>query len=133
MEAGIPTRLTAAQGRRFGLTVGLAFAAIGLLLLWRAKPVRAEVALTLGGLLIIAALTVPTRLGPLERAWMGLAHLISKVTTPVFMGIVYFVIITPIGWVRRVAGKSMTSVKGREASRWVPHAPVTAERMERQF
>jgi hypothetical protein len=133
MEAGVPARLTAAQGRKFGLTVGLAFVAIGLLLLWRAKPVRAEVALTLGGLLIVAGLTAPARLGPLERAWMGLAHLISKVTTPVFMAIVYFGLITPIGWIRGLGGKSMTSAHGRAPSRWVPHTPVAADRMERQF
>jgi len=133
MEARVPARLTTAEGRKFGLTVGLAFVAIGLLLLWRAKPVRSEVALALGGLLIVAALIVPTRLGPLERAWMGLAHLISKVTTPIFMGVVYFVVITPIGWIRGLAGKSIMSTKGREPSRWVAHTPVDADRMERQF
>src|SRR5258707_6130820 len=47
---------------------------------------RAEVVLGVGGTLVIAALLVPTWLGPIERAWMGLAHLISKVTTPIFMG-----------------------------------------------
>lgn len=133
MEAGVPARLTAAQGRKFGLTVGLAFAAIGLLLLWRAKPIRAEVALAIGGALIAAALIVPTRLGPVERAWMGLAHLISKVTTPIFMGIVYFVVITPIGWIRALAGKSMTQPNPPTSSRWVAHTPVDAARMERQF
>ena len=34
---------------------------------------------------------------------MGLAHAISKVTTPIFMGVVYFVVITPIGFIRRRA------------------------------
>ena len=39
----------------------------------------------------LAALVVPTHLGPVQRAWMGLAHAISKVTTPIFMGVVFFV------------------------------------------
>ena len=30
----------------------------------------------------LAALVAPTALGPVERAWMGLAHAISRVTTP---------------------------------------------------
>ena len=35
-------------------------------------------------------------------AWMGLARALSKVTTPIFMGVVYFLVITPM---RRSAGR----------------------------
>lgn len=131
MEAGIPTRLTAAAGRKFGLTVGLAFAAIGAVLLWRDHPTKATVALSLGGLLVAGGLVVPTLLGPVERAWMGLAHLISKVTTPIFMGIVYFLVITPIGKLRSLKGSPLRSPRGQ--SSWHAHEVVEPERMERQF
>ena len=97
MAAGVPARLTAAEGRKFGLTVGIAFGVLGGILLWRGKETLSTVLLALGGVLVLAGLVVPTLLGPVERAWMGLAHLISKVTTPIFMGIVYFVVMTPIG------------------------------------
>jgi hypothetical protein len=133
MAAGIPARLTAAEGRKFGLTVGLAFAVIGALLVWRHHPRRATIAFALAAALILAALAIPTLLGPVQQGWMGLAHLISKVTTPIFMGVVYFVVITPIGWARRLGGKSMTARAPRGESRWVAHTPVEADRMERQF
>ena len=135
MAAGVPARLTAAEGRKFGLTVGLAFVAIGLLLYWRGKQTKALVVLAVGGLFIVAGLLVPTSLGPVERAWMGLAHLMSKVTTPIFMGIVYFVAITPIGLIRGLGGGSPLKPKDRAASRWEPHTPAVADRetMERQF
>jgi hypothetical protein len=125
--------LTAAHGRKFGLTVGIAFAVIGALLLWRAKPVKADLAFGLATLLIVAALAIPTRLGPLERAWMALAHLISRVTTPIFMGIVYFIILTPMGIIRRMAGKSVVRVAKGEHSLWAGHPPADPARMERQF
>jgi hypothetical protein len=48
--------------------------------------------------------TIPTRLGPVERAWMALAHAISKVTTPIVMGIMYLGVFTPVGWLRRTLG-----------------------------
>ncbi len=135
MGSRVPARLTAAEGRKFGLTVGLAFTAIGLLLLWRHKQTRAMIVLAIGGLFIAGALVVPTQMGPVERAWMGLAHLISKVTTPIFMGIVYFVVLTPTGLLRRVFGKSPIESVNGTASRWEPHTPAVAEgaRMERQF
>ena len=65
----------------------------------------------LGGALALAGLVVPRDLGPVERAWMGLAHPISKVTTPIFMGVMYFLVLTPIrgrcaGLRRQPAGAS---------------------------
>jgi hypothetical protein len=145
MAAGIPARLTptplthkamtAAAGRTFGLTVGGAFVGIGLVMLWRGHLTRATVVLTLGGVVALAGLVIPTRLGPVERAWMGLAHLLSKVTTPLFMGLVYFGVLTPLGVLRKLVGGGRLSPTTREASRWmVPTAPADRrERMERQF
>jgi uncharacterized membrane protein len=135
MAAGVPARLTAAAGRKFGLTVGLAFTAIGAILTWRGKPGRAAVLYAIGGLLIGAGLVVPTRLGPVERAWMGLAHAISKVTTPIFMGVVYFVVMTPIGLVRRLAGSPIVARPDGATTRWAPHSRehAVAEQMEHQY
>jgi hypothetical protein len=135
MAEGIPARLSAADGRKFGLTVGTAFLAFGAIALWRGKQRTAMVLLALGSLLVLGALVAPTALGPVERAWMGLAAAISKVTTPIFMGIVYFLVILPIGLVRRLTGNSPILPRGRAASRWDAHVPAVAdgERMERQF
>ena len=137
MAAGVPARLTAAEGRKFGLTVGLAFAAFGGLLWWRDKPTAATVLLALGGVLILAGLVIPTRLGPVERAWMALAHAISKVTTPIFMGIVYFVVLTPIGWIRRRRGSPIVAPATRGISRWETRPPrdgsTDAAGMEHQY
>ena len=135
MAARVPARLSAADGRKFGLTVGLAFLALGGIAWWRGRVRTAAVLQGVGGALVVAALVAPTALGPVERAWMGLAHRISKVTTPVFMGVVYFVAITPAGFVRRRTGGPIGGRRARTASRWEPHTPAvpTAERMERQF
>lgn len=135
MAEGIPARLTPAAGRKFGFTVGLAFVAIGGLLWWRGKHTASIVALSVGGLLLLGGLIVPTMLGPVERAWMGLSHLISKVTTPIFMGVVYFLVITPFGIIRRSSAKSPMLPADPTASRWVPHKPAVSvgESMERQF
>jgi hypothetical protein len=135
MEARIPARLTAAEGRKFGLTVGLAFAAFGAIAYWRGKHRTGIVLLGVGGLLVLAALAIPTSLGPVERAWMGLARLISKVTTPIFMAIVYFVAITPIGFIRGRTSGSPIRQRERQASRWEPHVGAAAPResMEHQY
>lgn len=135
MAEGIPARLTAAEGRKFGFTLGLAFLALGSVVMWRGRQKTAMVLLSLGGILLLAGLLVPTTLGPVERAWMGFGHLLSRVTQPIFMGIIYFVVIAPIGFLRRRLGSPIFASPGRAESRWEPHDPPVdaVARMEHQF
>ena len=134
MEAGIPARLTAAQGRKFGLTVGLAFLALAALLhFWRHRETAAAVMAAIGALLVVAALVAPTRLGPLERAWMGLAKAISKVTTPVFMAVVFFVVVMPIGFLMRLMGRRALVHAEKDGGFWMAPASGGRSDMERQF
>jgi hypothetical protein len=96
--------LSAAEGRRFGLQVGAAFLVLAALLAWRGRETVASVLGVLGGALILAGLALPAHLGGVYSAWMGLATVLSKVTTPVFMGVVYFLVLTPIALIRRAMG-----------------------------
>ena len=134
LETGIPARLTAGQGRKFGLTVGIAFLVLAVLLqFWRHRETAAGVMGSLGGLLVLAALLIPTRLGPLERAWMGFAHAISKVTTPIFMGVVFFLVVTPIGALMRLLGRRPLVRAERDGGFWVAPASGGRSDMQRQF
>jgi hypothetical protein len=129
----VPARLSAREGRKFGLTVGIAFAVLGGVAWWRGREVLAVGFWTAGGLLILAGLAVPTGLGPVQRAWMGLAHAISKVTTPIFMGIVYFVVLLPVGVVMRLFGRNPLTTHHRRETVWVSRGENRRGDLERQF
>ena len=118
MAAGIPARLTAAAGRRFGLTVGGAFLALAGFALWRGRPTTAAVLGALGGGLVLAGLVIPTYLGPVERGWMKLAHAISKVTTPIVMGAIYLLVMLPTGVIRRALGGNPMVHEPQRSSYW---------------
>jgi hypothetical protein len=113
--------------------VGAAFAALGALLLWRGRERIAAVLLITGGLLFTAGLVIPTRLGPVERAWMGVAHAISKVTTPVFMTLTYFLVLVPVGLLRRAVARNPLRRDPASSSYWVRHESREAESLRRQF
>lgn len=100
--------MTPAEGRRFGVTVGLAFLVLAALMAWRGHGTALRVIGALGGSLVLAGLVVPGYLGPVYRTWMQFALLLSKVTTPIFMGVVYFLVITPIGLLRRLVRRTGT-------------------------
>jgi len=135
LAARIPARLSGAEGRRFGLTVGTTFAVLGGLAWRRGHLLVAGVAATVGVALVIAALVVPAHLGPIYRLWMGLAATMSRITTPIFMSVVYFVVVTPTALLRRLAGKN-SLVRPRTAKTfWVSRTPHAQRQtgMERQF
>jgi hypothetical protein len=105
LENRVPARLTAAEGRKFAFTVGAAFAVLSGVVWWRGLFTAAQVFGALAGILIALGVAIPSKLGPVQSAWMGLALLISKVTTPVFMGVVYFLVITPVSLGMALFGK----------------------------
>ena len=135
MAERVPVGLAgASKGRKFGLTIGLAFSALAGLLVWRAHVPLAVGAGVLGGALLLAALVAPTALVPVERGWMAFAHAVSKVTTPIVMGVVYFIVVAPIGVLMRLVGHHPLR-HGAEGSRWVSRSAEGAGRggMTRQF
>jgi hypothetical protein len=46
----------------------------------------------------------PSLLSPLNRLWFRLGLLLHRVVTPVVMGLVFFVVITPMGLIMRACG-----------------------------
>jgi hypothetical protein len=91
-----------ASGRRFGVTVGLAFIALALLVWWRGHPVATGVLGAAGGALVVGGLVVPGAMQRVERWWMAGARALSRVTTPLLLGIVYMVVVMPIGFAARL-------------------------------
>jgi hypothetical protein len=133
LAASSPARLTPAEGRKFGLTLAAAFGVLAAIAWWRGGE-RAPIVLgTVAALFLLGGVLLPTRLGPVQRAWMGLAHAISKVTTPIFMGVVYFLVITPAGVLRRLFGANELRAAQGKASGWVDRRATPRGDLTRQF
>ena len=135
MAERVPTRLTAAEGRRFGVTVGCAFLVIAGLSAWRDHTNLAAGAGLIGAALVAGGLVIPTHLGPVERAWMALAKVLSRVTTPVVMGVMYLAVLTTVGLLRRSLARNPLVHKEHEGSFWQSRQTRTsrAEGMRHQF
>lgn len=126
--------MSPADGRRFGLLVGSAFLLLGGILFWRGYDVSPAVCWVLGGTLFAAGLLIPGRLGPAYRGWMWFALVLSKVTTPIVMSVIYFLVFTPMGLIRRALGLNAL-VRAQSGSYWITRDPGTARRsdLNRQF
>jgi hypothetical protein len=133
LAEGIPARLTAKEGRDFAFPVGGAFALLAGVALWRHHPVSWRVFGGIAGALLVAGALVPRSLGPVQRAWMGFAHVLSKITTPIFMGVMYFVILTPMGLVMRLFGRNAMRHEAKDGSFWTEPPSGGRSDMEHQF
>jgi hypothetical protein len=94
--------------RDFGLMTGAIVAVLfGAFFPWvleRAYPIWPWVVLgVLGGWALVA----PDSLRPVYHGWMKVGLILSKVTTPIVMGVIFFVIIVPVGLVMRVMKRDL--------------------------
>lgn len=122
LETGIPARLTPSEGRKFAFPVGTAFAVIGGISYWRGHETVPKVLWAIAGVLFVLGLVIPGKLGPIYRAWMGFALLISKVTTPIFMGLTYFLVLAPTGLIMRLLGRNPMVHDVEDGTYWMPRA-----------
>ncbi|MFH1221204.1 MAG: SxtJ family membrane protein [Candidatus Eisenbacteria bacterium] len=122
--------------RKFGLTVGIAFAALGAFLLWRGRAYYPYF-FGLGGALVLLGLVAPGLLKRAHRVWMSLALVLGWVMTRVILSLLFYLAFTPIGLVAKLLGKRFLRPKrdGAEDTYWVRRVPAKPDRTryEKQF
>ncbi len=121
--------------REFGLTTGGIVAALfGLFFPWLLERPIPRWPWVIAGILVAWGLVAPGSLRPVYRGWMKFGLLLSKVTTPLIMGIVFFLIVTPMGLVRRLAGKDSLARRFEpSASYRVPSHKAPVRNLEKPF
>jgi hypothetical protein len=88
-------------------------------------------------LVFLLAAVAPQVLGPVHRTAFRAAMLISRVTTPFAMGVLFYVLFTPVGFWMRRSGSGSPSFRrlrrGTLDSYWAFCPPVADRWMERPF
>jgi hypothetical protein len=59
---------------------------------------------------------VPKMFRPVAVVWLGVSHLIGMVVSKVVLSLVYFVVVTPIGLLRRLSGHDSLKLQAFKAS-----------------
>lgn len=121
--------------RDFGLTTGGIVAVLfGLFFPWlleRGIPLWPWVIFAvLGGWALVA----PLSLRPLYRGWMRFGLMLSRITTPLIMSIVFFLVVTPMALLVKLLGKDpLHRALGKDPSYRIASRPAPKERMEKPF
>ena len=134
----ISSSATIKQIRQFGLLVGIVLVAAGSWQLYRQiYPIVRIVLWSIGGFLFAGGLLWPQILKPLYVFWMLLAHMLSWVNTRIILGVIFYLIFTPIALVMRIAQRDglQKKINKNTSSYWTQRtAPENIkEHFERQF
>jgi hypothetical protein len=121
--------------RSFGLIVGGVFAVIGV---WPLVIRFAEArwwALIVAAVLILPAMIHPQSLFWPHKGWMMLGHVLGWINTRIILGLIFYAVVTPTGFIRRVLGKDPMGRRTRpELDTYrIERKPRPASHLTRQY
>jgi hypothetical protein len=110
--------------RAFGLTFAVVFLLIALFPLIQGGLPRLW-ALALSALFLMAGLFAAPALRPANRLWLRFGALLHAITSPIILGIMFFLVIMPIGLAMRLFGKDFLRLRFDPSAQtyWIQRAP----------
>lgn len=132
-------RVRGSSDRAFGFVFAAFFTLLFALAWWRghADTWAARGALGLAALFLVIAVFAPAVLAPLNQLWTRFGLLLHAITSPVVLGLVFFLVVTPLGLLARLCGKDFLRLRWAREARtyWIARiAPgSTPEGLKRQF
>lgn len=108
------------SNRKFGWFFTVVFFAFALLAFWKQFFIIAVAIQVVAFFFLAATLFTPQLLEPLNRLWYELGMLLGKIVSPIFLGLMFFMLITPISLLMRLFGRDELKIKKRNVeSYWV--------------
>jgi hypothetical protein len=123
--------------RKFGLTTGAIIVVLfALFFPWVFDMVAMpKWPWIIAGLLWLPALVMPGLLRPVYTTWMKIGHAIGWVNTRIILGVLFYLLVLPMGLVMRLFGKDpMAREKDKSASSYrIESVSEPKERLEKPF
>ena len=121
------------SNRSFGLLFFIVFLAISLWPLKSQEDLRLW-AFILALIFFVLGILNSKFLTPLNKLWMKFGIFLGSIISPVVMGVVFFMVVTPVGLIMRFLGKDLLRIK---KSKFVSTYWISREKqnntMKRQF
>lgn len=61
--------------------------------------------------ILVITMTVPTLYRPFAKIWLGLSHLLGTFVSKIILTVIFYLMVTPIGFLRRLMGKDALQIK----------------------
>ena len=126
-------KIKMSSNRNFGLLFFFVFLIVSLWSLTFGDSIRIW-SLIISIIFLILGLMNSKLLTPLNKLWFKLGIILGAIVAPLVMGIVFFLVLTPIGLVMRIIGKDLLNKKYDKKKRtyWIKR-DTSIGTMKRQF
>ena len=107
------------SNRSFGIVFFIVFLLIALYPLTYSEEIRVWSA-TISLIFLVLGLFNSKILTPLNKLWFKFGIFLGKIISPIIMGIIFFLVVTPIGLIMRLLGKDVLNLKyNKNKSYWI--------------
>ena len=121
------------SNRSFGLLFFIVFLAISLWPLISQEDLRLW-AFILAIIFFVLGILNSKFLTPLNKLWMKFGLFLGSIVAPFVMGVVFFMVVTPVGFIMRSLGKDLLRMKrSKSASTYWIEREKQNDTMKRQF
>ena len=125
-------KIKISSNRSFGLLFFVVFLIVSLWPLTHEGSIRIW-SVIVSAVFLILGLINSRLLTPLNVLWFKLGMILGAIISPIVMGIVFFVVITPIGLIMKIIGKDLLNNKyNNNKSYWI-NRDKTKSTMKQQF
>lgn len=84
--------------------------------------------LMLASILLLCTITTPKLLRPLNKAWYQLGLFLGRFVSPIVLGILFFIVITPVAIAMKLAGRDALKLRKQNVSSyWIERKPPGPE------
>ena len=120
------------SNRNFGIVFFIVFLIIAIYFLINSSEIWIW-SLILSLLFLILGLINSKILTPLNKLWFKFGIFLGKIISPLVMGIIFFFVVTPIGFIMRLLSKDILNLKyNNENSYWIKKTGPKSK-MKNQF
>ena len=107
------------SNRSFGIVFFIIFLIVALYPLINNEDLRIW-SLLISAIFLVLGLLNSKLLSPLNKLWFKFGLFLGKVFSPIIMGIIFFLVVTPIGFIMRIVGKDLLNLKfNKDKSYWI--------------
>ena len=121
------------SNRSFGIVFFFVFLIISLWPLLNENTLRVW-SIIVAMIFLILGLINSNFLTPLNKLWFKFGKLLGSIIAPIVMGIVFFIVVTPIGFIMRIFGKDLLNKRynNKSNSYWI-NREKSKSTMKQQF
>tara|TARA_Y100001970_G_scaffold168808_1_gene206411 strand:+ start:344 stop:727 length:384 start_codon:yes stop_codon:yes gene_type:complete len=120
------------SNRSFGIVFFIVFLLISLYPLINSEEIRFW-SLVISILFLFLGLINSKFLTPLNKIWFKFGIYLGKVISPLIMGVIFFLVVTPIGYIMRIFGKDVLNLKYHNNKTYWIEKSGPKSKMKNQF